>query len=99
MSRIASLLALLVVGCAGAHRQPSDVPRGDGLPAWVSQVGARSRPTAARVCSANAHGAVGDGVTKSTAAIQRAIDDCSAAGGGTVRLDAGRYVTGAIFLK
>lgn len=44
-------------------------------------------------------GAHGDGVTLNTAIIQRAIDACSAGGGGTVRLPAGRYLTGTIRLK
>jgi polygalacturonase len=89
--------ALAAIGACATARQPA--AGADALPAWVSQAGARTRPTAARVCSANAEGALGDGATKATAAIQRAIDACSAAGGGTVRLDAGRYVTGALFLK
>jgi polygalacturonase len=48
-------------------------------------------------------GAVPDGKTLNTAAIQKAIDACSAAGGGTVvipRTDhGGVYMSGAIFLK
>ena len=44
-------------------------------------------------------GAVGDGVRLDTAAIQKAIDACSAAGGGTLHFPAGRYLTGTIFLK
>ena len=38
------------------------------------------------------YGAVGDGVTECTEALQRAVDDCSAAGGGAVVVDAGRYL-------
>jgi polygalacturonase len=49
--------------------------------------------------SANDFGAVGDGVTLNTAALQRAIDTCSADGGGTLILPAGRYVTGTLELK
>lgn len=44
-------------------------------------------------------GATGDGKTVSTAAIQRAIDACSASGGGKVMFDGGDYVTGTIYLK
>jgi polygalacturonase len=44
-------------------------------------------------------GAVGDGRTLCTAAIQAAIDACAAAGGGKVFVPAGKYLTGPIFLK
>ena len=44
-------------------------------------------------------GAVGDGRTKCTAAIQAAIDACAAAGGGTVVAPAGAYLTGTIYLR
>jgi polygalacturonase len=46
-----------------------------------------------------AHGAAGDGKTKDTAAIRRAIDACAAAGGGTVYLPPGRYLSGTVVLK
>lgn len=39
------------------------------------------------------------GINLSTAAFQQAIDDCSAAGGGTVIIPAGVYTTGPIELK
>jgi polygalacturonase len=55
---------------------------------------------AGKVCDARTYGAKGDGTTKDTAAIQQAIDDCSAGkGGGTVVLDAGTYVSAPILLK
>ncbi|MBD3321760.1 MAG: glycoside hydrolase family 28 protein [Chitinivibrionales bacterium] len=44
-------------------------------------------------------GAVNDGVTKNTPAIQRALDACADAGGGTVEIPAGTWRTGAFFLK
>ncbi len=45
------------------------------------------------------YGAGGDGVTLNTAPIQKAIDDCAAAGGGQVVIPQGRYLTGTIVLK
>lgn len=44
-------------------------------------------------------GAVGDGKTKDTAAIQAALDRCAAVGGGTVVVPAGDYLTGSLDLK
>lgn len=44
-------------------------------------------------------GAVGDGETVVTTAVQRAIDACHLAGGGTVRVPAGDFVTGTIHIK
>jgi polygalacturonase len=44
-------------------------------------------------------GVVGDGRAKDTAAIQSAIEACAKAGGGTIYLPAGRYLTGTIQLR
>ena len=55
---------------------------------------------AGKVCDVKKYGAMGDGTTKDTAAIQKAVDECSAGkGGGTVVLDAGTYVSAPILLK
>src|SRR5260370_7295689 len=69
------------------------------LPEWVSEVGARRAPERKRKFLGNSFGAVGDGVTNSTKAIQKAIDSCASAGGGVVHLRPGVYLTGALFLK
>ena len=45
------------------------------------------------------YGAIGDGETVNTTAIQKAIDNASEAGGGKVLVPAGQFVTGALFLK
>jgi alpha-L-rhamnosidase len=44
-------------------------------------------------------GAVGDGATTNTAAIQAVIDEAAQIGGGTVVVPAGTFLTGALFFK
>jgi polygalacturonase len=65
-------------------------------------------PAASAVCafaqggsrlSARDFGASGDGSILDTTAIQKAIDACTAQGGGTVTLPAGRYLSGTLLLK
>jgi exo-poly-alpha-galacturonosidase len=45
------------------------------------------------------YGAIGNGETVNTQAIQKAIDECAANGGGEVVVPKGVFVSGAIFLK
>ena len=100
-------LSLILFSCALVSRvvDASASPRAsvntseDGLPAWVNEVGARREPQATRLFVVNTFGAKGDGVKNSTSAIQQTIDACSKAGGGIVTFRAGKYVTGALFLK
>ncbi|MFC3197855.1 glycoside hydrolase family 28 protein [Parapedobacter deserti] len=68
-------------------------------PEWTRYVGVRKLDIPDRTVQANAHGAVGDGQTLNTAAIQAAIDACAAQGGGKVVFDKGDYLTGSVFLK
>lgn len=44
-------------------------------------------------------GAVADGTTLCTDAVQKAIEKCSADGGGIVRFEGGRYVLSTVFLR
>jgi polygalacturonase len=53
----------------------------------------------AKVCDARKYGARADGTSKDTKAIQAAVDDCARAGGGTVTLSGGTFLTGPILLK
>jgi polygalacturonase len=50
-------------------------------------------------CDPRDYGAKGDGATKDTAAIQKAIDTCATKGGGTVQLTEGTYLSAPIVLK
>jgi polygalacturonase len=52
-----------------------------------------------RVFNVLDYGAVGDGKTMATVAIQKAVDACSQAGGGTVYIGPGNYLSGTVFLK
>ena len=53
----------------------------------------------ARVYDITDYGAVSDTMRLSTAALQKAIDSCNAAGGGTVSVPAGNYKIGSIVLR
>jgi polygalacturonase len=54
---------------------------------------------AGKVCDVRTYGAKGDAVAKDTKAIQAAIDDCASAGGGTVKLGGGIFLSAPISLK
>jgi len=75
--------SLLVAAAVGSAARPA--------------VAADSRPAADFLVTD--HGAVGDGTTTNTAAIQRAVDACAAAGGGRVVVPAGVFVSGPVFLR
>src|SRR5712692_9201289 len=58
-----------------------------------------SLPDDAGVYNVKSFGAKGDGKTLDTPAINKAIDAATAAGGGTVRIPAGNYLSVSIHLK
>lgn len=57
------------------------------------------QPEKQRVYHIEEYGAKGDGKTVNTMMIAQAVDDCYKAGGGTIYVPAGVFVTGAIELK
>ena len=60
---------------------------------------ATSDQTRIPLCRPEEHGAVVDGTTPDTAAIQAAIDRCHAGGGGKVLLGPGTYYSGSLILR
>lgn len=48
--------------------------------------------------TATDHGAVADGTTLNSTALQKQLDACAANGGGTLRFPAGRYLTGSLVI-
>lgn len=80
-----------------------------GVAFWVGALGQGIQASAAHVAEAHGpssrifnvreFGAVGDGVTLDTPAIQKAIEACAAVGGGQVVLPPGRYLSGTVHLR
>jgi polygalacturonase len=66
---------------------------GLSLGAAVCLLGASSLTASAKVYDVRKSGAKGDGKTLDTEAIQKALNDCGKAGGGTVQLSAGTYLS------
>lgn len=85
-------LTLLLIVSLNTKAQTPDL-------SWAAKTGAKSFPSSKKIFSVNNYGAVSDTVTVNTAAIQKAIDDCAAKGGGIVTFKPGTYVTGSIFIK
>src|SRR4051794_24640358 len=71
--------------------------------AWISAILALAAATLAHAATTTVTitdlGAVSDGKTLTSPAIQKAIDDVSAKGGGTVVVPAGDFVVGTLLLK
>ena len=63
-------------------------------------LGQSRAPSTGNACDTRDFGAVDDGMTDNTAAIQTAIEACASRGGGTVQIDGGgTYVTGPLHLE
>jgi len=71
----------------------------EAMPEWATKVGTKKMPQKTTVFKVTDYGAVNDGKTLATKAIQAAIDVCAAKGGGIVTFEQGAYLTGSIFVK
>jgi alpha-L-rhamnosidase len=69
------------------------------IPGATATARPMSSASVAKQLSIAAAGAVGDGVTLNTAAIQKAIDTLATNRGGTLVIPKGEFLSGAIFLK
>lgn len=68
-------------------------------PEWINKVGAKENTFQSKIYYANDYGAINDGQTLSTKNIQKAIDECSKNGGGTITFKPGVYLTASLFIK
>ena len=66
---------------------------------WLKEVGSKSFPNGEKIYKVNDYDAHKGKFEDSSDAIQKAIDECSANGGGKVVFEPGVYHTGALFLK
>lgn len=91
------LLALLLNfnNCLAANSSEKAIPNQE----WTQKVGAQKIPQKESVFKVADYGAVSDGNTLNTKAIQAAIEACAAKGGGLVTFAPGVYLTGSIFVK
>lgn len=91
---LSSLMTTMTPPCSGKDSQaaPGSVP-GSGRSTTAM------KKTSTRTFDITEQGAVGDGTTLNTQAIQAAIDRCAAAGGGTVVIPKGQFLSGALFFK
>jgi polygalacturonase len=91
----------MMLQCAAAHLGDNIMNRFSIGLATACMVASMALPAlaATKVCDAHKYGAKADGVTKDTKAIQDAIDDCAKAGGGTVQLSGGTFLSAPVVLK
>jgi len=90
LGKIALPSAGAVIGSGLINGSPADARE---------KTGANSNDLGARVYNIRSYGAKGDKDAVDTAAVQAAIDACTADGGGTVLVPAGSYVIGTVELK
>src|SRR5215469_6050288 len=68
-------------------------------PLMAAPTGVDNATTLSTIFDVKKFGALGDGKTLDTAAINKAVDACNSAGGGTAYLAPGVYLSGTVVLK
>lgn len=102
MTLFRTLLLSLALSAASFAQSPEwEAPLRTSLEQMAATLTANLKPWPVpnRVFRVTDYGAVGDGKTVNSAAIQKALDACSQAGGGVVLIEKGDYVTGTLDLK
>jgi polygalacturonase len=98
MHSLLNLLLPLLAWLGSFAPAAAPVARPAADPDWVKQAGAKTQPAGNATFLVTKYGAVADGKTLNTLAIQKAID-AAARKGGVVTFAPGEYLTGSIFLK
>ncbi|WP_435048546.1 glycoside hydrolase family 28 protein [Formosa sp. S-31] len=93
------LLLVFVFCCLSCSTSNKQSETKDSKPGWVEQVGAEVPVIQDSLFYVNDFGAVNDGQTLNTEAIQKAIDACYKNGGGTIVFKSGLYLSGSLFIK
>lgn len=94
MKKIICLLFIvyLMIPTVGAFTVEPDM-------SWTKKVGAGQYPKNTKIFKVSDYGAIADGITLNTKAIQKTIDACASSGGGIVTFEKGKYLSGSLYLK
>ncbi|WP_321321652.1 glycosyl hydrolase family 28 protein [Labilibaculum sp.] len=87
-------IILLLCGFSALGQNNSSIPKFT----WMENAGSHTFPDQKTVFRVEDYGAVGDALVLNTKAIQKALDEAEATGGGTVTFKPGVYLTGSLFI-
>ena len=93
------ILSILITFSCKEKEQNSETEKTNDPLAWIDKVGAKKQSFQDKTYWVNDFGAKNDSTSLSTEAIQKAIDECAANGGGKVSFKPGIYLSGSIFIK
>ena len=98
---VAIIFMLQLASCHGPEKKTAVTyfPDGSEIPGWLNDTSKINPDTLGVQLVVTQYGAVGDGQTLNTEAIQKTIDEAASQGGGVVIIPEGRFLTGALFFK